>query len=164
MSVDEKTIEALREALDDEYKARATYQSVIDKFGPVRPFVNIIEAEERHASALLRLFERFGVEPPNDRWSGQVPAPSSLTEACKAGVAAEIENAAMYERLLAQVSDARVREVLTRLQKASQQRHLPAFRRCAERPSGGARQMRRFAARGAVAGDITAPASSRRGQ
>ncbi|HEY8212595.1 MAG TPA: DUF2202 domain-containing protein [Methylocystis sp.] len=164
MSVDEKTIEALREALDDEYKARATYQSVIDKFGPVRPFVNIIEAEERHASALLRLFERFGVEPPNDRWSGQVPAPSSLTEACKAGVAAEIENAAMYERLLAQVGDARVREVFTRLQEASQQRHLPAFRRCAERPSGGARQMRRFAARGAVAGDITAPASSRRGQ
>ncbi|MGJ0502145.1 MAG: ferritin-like domain-containing protein [Methylocystis sp.] len=152
MSVDEKTIEALREALDDEYKARATYQSVIDKFGPVRPFVNIIEAEERHASALLRLFERFGVEPPNDRWSGQVPAPSSLAEACKAGVAAEIENAAMYERLLAQVSDARVREVLTRLQEASQQRHLPAFRRCAERPSGGARQMRRFAARGRCSG------------
>lgn len=136
MSVDEKTIGALREALDDEYKARATYQSVIDRFGPVRPFVNIIEAEERHANALLRLFERFGMEPPKDRWAGQVPAPSSLAEACKAGVEAEIENAAMYARLLAQVSDTRVRDVLTRLQQASQQRHLPAFRRCAERRSG----------------------------
>ncbi|MGZ9116347.1 DUF2202 domain-containing protein [Methylocystis sp. FS] len=136
MSVDEKTIGALREALDDEYKARATYQGVIDRFGPVRPFVNIIEAEERHANALLRLFERFGIEPPKDRWAGQVPAPSSLAEACKAGVEAEIENAAMYARLLAQVSDARVRDVLTRLQQASQQRHLPAFRRCAERRSG----------------------------
>lgn len=136
MSVDEKTIGALREALDDEYKARATYQSVIDRFGPVRPFVNIIEAEERHANALLRLFERFGIEPPKDRWAGQVPAPSSLAEACKAGVEAEIENAAMYARLLAQVSDARARGVLTRLQEASQQRHLPAFRRCAERRSG----------------------------
>jgi len=136
MSVDEKTIGALREALDDEYKARATYQSVIDRFGPVRPFVNIIEAEERHANALLRLFERFGIEPPKDRWAGQVPAPSSLAEACKAGVEAEIENAAMYARLLAQVSDARVRDVLTRLQQASQQRHLPAFRRSAERRSG----------------------------
>ncbi|WP_018408690.1 ferritin-like domain-containing protein [Methylocystis rosea] len=135
MSVDEKTIGALREALDDEYKAHATYQGVIDRFGPVRPFVNIIEAEERHANALLRLFERFGIEPPKDRWAGQVPAPSSLAEACKAGVEAEIENAAMYERLLAQVSDARVRDVLTRLQQASQQRHLPAFRRCAERRS-----------------------------
>ncbi|MBG0797469.1 DUF2202 domain-containing protein [Methylocystis sp. L43] len=136
MSVDEKTIGALREALDDEYKARATYQGVIDRFGPVRPFVNIIEAEERHANALLRLFERFGIEPPKDRWAGQVPAPSSLAEACKAGVEAEIENAAMYARLLAQVSDANVRDVLTRLQQASQQRHLPAFRRCAERRSG----------------------------
>jgi len=136
MSVDEKTIGALREALDDEYKARATYQGVIDRFGPVRPFVNIIEAEERHANALLRLFERFGIEPPKDRWAGQVPAPSSLADACKAGVEAEIENAAMYARLLAQVSDARVRDVLTRLQQASQQRHLPAFRRCAERRSG----------------------------
>lgn len=136
MSVDEKTIGALREALDDEYKARATYQGVIDRFGPVRPFVNIIEAEARHANALLRLFERFGIEPPKDRWAGQVPAPSSLADACKAGVEAEIENAAMYARLLAQVSDARVRDVLTRLQQASQQRHLPAFRRCAERRSG----------------------------
>ncbi|CCJ08956.1 DUF2202 domain-containing protein [Methylocystis sp. SC2] len=136
MSVDEKTIGALREALDDEYKARATYQSVIDRFGPVRPFVNIIEAEERHANALLRLFERFGIEPPKDRWAGLVPAPSSLAEACEAGVEAEIENAAMYARLLAQVSDARVRDVLTRLQQASQQRHLPAFRRCAERRCG----------------------------
>lgn len=136
MPVDEKTIGAMREALDDEYKARATYQGVIDRFGPVRPFVNIIEAEERHANALLRLFERFGIEPPKDRWAGQVPAPSSLAEACKAGVEAEIENAAMYERLLAQVGDAKVRDVLTRLQQASQQRHLPAFRRCAERRSG----------------------------
>lgn len=139
MSVDEKTIEALSEALDDEYKARATYQSVIDKFGPVRPFVNIIEAEERHANALLRLFERFGVEPPRDRWAGRIQAPPSLVEACRAGVEAEIENAAMYDRLLAQVSDARAREVLMRLQEASQQRHLPAFRRGAERRSGGQR-------------------------
>ncbi|MGD9543590.1 MAG: DUF2202 domain-containing protein [Methylocystis sp.] len=138
MDVEDKTIEALREALDDEYKARATYQSVIDRFGPVRPFVNIIEAEERHASALLHLFERYGVEPPKDRWAGRVSAPSSLAAACQAGVDAEIENAAMYERLLAQVSDARVRGVLMRLQEASQQRHLPAFRRCAERRSGRA--------------------------
>jgi rubrerythrin len=135
MDVEDKTIEALREALDDEYKARATYQSVIDKFGPVRPFVNIIDAEERHASALLRLFARFGVEPPKDRWAGRVPAPANLADACRAGVEAEIENAAMYERLLAQVSDAGARNVLKRLQKASQQRHLPAFRRCLDRDS-----------------------------
>lgn len=135
MPADEKTIEALREALDDEYRSRAAYRSVIDKFGSVRPFVNIVEAEERHASALLAQFERFGVEPPKDRWAGRVPAPPSLLEACKAGVEAEIANAAMYERLLTQVSDPRAREILQRLQQASQERHLPAFRRCLERES-----------------------------
>jgi len=135
MPTDEKTIEALREALDDEYRSRAAYHSVIDKFGPVRPFVNIVEAEERHASALLALFRHFGVEPPKDRWAGRVPAPPSLVDACRAGVEAEIANAAMYERLLTQVSDTRAREVLQRLQQASQERHLPAFRRCLDRES-----------------------------
>jgi rubrerythrin len=135
MPTDEKTIEALREALDDEYRSRAAYRSIIDKFGPIRPFVNIVEAEERHASALLAQFERFGVEPPKDRWAGRTHAPPSLLEACRAGVEAEIANAAMYERLLTQVSDPRVREVLQRLQRASQERHLPAFRRCLHRES-----------------------------
>lgn len=63
MTADAKTIEALREALDDAYKARATYRKVIEGFGPVRPFVNIVEAEDRHARALITLFSRFGVEP-----------------------------------------------------------------------------------------------------
>lgn len=52
MSLTPETIAALAEALDDEYKARATYAKVIERFGPVRPFVNIIKAEERHAQAL----------------------------------------------------------------------------------------------------------------
>ncbi len=44
---------ALVEALQDEYKARATYRLVISKFGEIRPFINIIESEERHIQALL---------------------------------------------------------------------------------------------------------------
>ena len=35
---------ALNEALQDEYKARATYRAIIQRYGPVRPFVNIVEA------------------------------------------------------------------------------------------------------------------------
>jgi rubrerythrin len=130
MSPDAKTMAALREALDDEYRARATYRKVIDTFGPVRPFVNIVEAEDRHAKALLRLFERFGIEPPRDTWAARARAPRSLIDACRSGVEAEIENEAMYERLLKQVSDPTVRTVLQRLQRASKERHLPAFRRC----------------------------------
>ena len=136
MTHDVKTIEVLREALDDEYRARATYQKVIDTFGPVRPFVNIVEAEDRHARALLALFARFGVEPPPDKWAGRVPAPPDLLEACQAGVEAEIENEAMYERLLRQTEHPDVLAVMRRLQQASQERHLPAFRRCLERMGG----------------------------
>ncbi len=134
---DAPTIAALREALDDEYRARATYRKVIEKFGPVRPFVNIIAAEERHAGALIALFERFGVEPPQDQWQSRVTAPHTLLEACRAGVQAEIENAAMYERLLPQIGDAEAHAVMRRLQRASQERHLPAFKRCLERTSEG---------------------------
>jgi rubrerythrin len=135
MRTDEKTIQALCEALDEEYRSRAAYRSVIEAFGPVRPFVNIVEAEERHASALSNLLEFFGVEPPKDNWAGRVPAPATLLEACRAGVEGEIENAAMYDRLLADIADPRAREVMRRLQAASQERHLPAFQRCLARES-----------------------------
>lgn len=44
--------ELLKEAILDEYKARDTYQKIIDKFGPVRPFINIVEAEQSHIEIL----------------------------------------------------------------------------------------------------------------
>ncbi|MGQ9872388.1 hypothetical protein [Leptodesmis sp.] len=37
----------------DEYKARATYRLILGKFGPIRPFVNIVESEKRHAALVL---------------------------------------------------------------------------------------------------------------
>jgi len=131
--MNEQTVAALIEALEDEYKARATYSKVIETFGPIRPFINIVEAENRHASALLRQFDRLGIKPPKDEWAGRIQAPASVAAACESAVAGEIENAEMYDRLLAVVDDLTVRDVLLNLQDASQNRHLPAFRRCLER-------------------------------
>lgn len=131
--MNKQTIAALTEALEDEYKSRATYRKVIEVFGSIRPFINIVEAEDRHASALLRQFEQFGLQPPKDEWAGRIEAPSSIAAACEAAITAEIENAAMYDRLLEIVDNPSVRDVLLRLQDASQNRHLPAFRRCLER-------------------------------
>lgn len=85
------TIGALQEALDDEYKARATYRKVIEVFGPVQPFVNIVEAEHRHARALLGQFGRLGIEPPPDTWPSRITAPRTLIEACENAVQAEIK-------------------------------------------------------------------------
>jgi rubrerythrin len=135
---DVKTIEALREALEDEYRARATYRKVIETLGPVQPFVNIVQAEERHAKALLTQFERLGIEPPPDTWPDRVTPPRTLAEACEAAVQAEIDNETMYERLIPQIGDPAVCRVMRRLQAASQERHLSAFRRCLARgtPAG----------------------------
>jgi rubrerythrin len=130
---------ALTEALQDEYKARATYRAILERFGLVRPFVNIVESEERHIRALLPLFARYGVPVPEDDWPARVDVPESLTQACQEGVQAEIENGAMYERLLAMTADyPDVQQVFRNLQRASQENHLPAFQRGAARETLGA--------------------------
>lgn len=127
---------ALDEALDDEYKAMATYEAAIAAFGPIRPFVNIVEAERRHASALLSLYESYGLEPQPNRWRGKVARPADVAGACEAAVQAEVENAAMYDRLIAAVEQEDVRAVFRALRAASQEKHLAAFRRCVGRRTG----------------------------
>jgi rubrerythrin len=130
-------VRALQEALDDEYHAWASYDQVISDFGPVRPFVHIRDAEARHALALSDLFVRYGQPLPANTWRGRVARHASLQAACEAAVAAEVANAEMYERLLASTQRPDIQAVLRKLQQASQQRHLPAFQRCAQRGPGG---------------------------
>jgi rubrerythrin len=133
MSMNSSLKDRLTEALDDEYKALAAYRKVIEKFGPIRPFVNIVEAEARHAAALLSLFERYGIPVPEDRWPERVTAPDTVEEACRSAVEAEIYNMAMYDRLLAATPEPDVRRVLENLRSASRDRHLPAFKHCFQR-------------------------------
>ncbi|MFB2937987.1 DUF2202 domain-containing protein [Aerosakkonemataceae cyanobacterium BLCC-F154] len=134
---------ALTEAIEDEYKARATYRLIINKFGAVRPFVNIIESEERHIRALIPLFWKYGIPVPEDDWAQRVEVPESVQEACQAGVQGEIENAAMYQRLLDLTQGyPDVQRVFLNLQRASQNNHLPAFQRCATRGTAQSHQGR----------------------
>ena len=126
--------DVLIEAIDDEYKARATYRQVIKKFGEIRPFINIVDAESRHIEALLPLFDKYDVAVPEDNWDSRIEAPRSILEACQTGVEAEIENAEMYDRLFESTVDyPDIQYVLTQLQRASTENHLPAFQRCVER-------------------------------
>ena len=121
------------EALDDEFKAWSIYGQVIADFGDVRPFSRIREAEGRHIDALRRLFDRYGLACPVNPWPGKIPQFESIRQACLAAVQAEIDNAALYERLLASTSREDILQVFRRLRDASQLRHLNAFRRCASR-------------------------------
>jgi len=146
--LDEAEVRALAEALDDEYRALATYDRVIADFGDVLPFTNIRDAEARHVDALRAVYARYGLEPPVNPWPGRVPRYASVQEACEAGVVAEVENGALYERLLAATRRPDILAVFRNLQEASQLRHLPAFERCAHRrgagcAGGGGRRRRR---------------------
>jgi rubrerythrin len=120
-------------ALLDEYKSRATYAKILEKFGPVRPFLNIHEAEGRHVEALVHLFETYQIEVPVDHWPCHITVPATLKEACEQAVDAEQDNMTMYDRILAETSEPDVRRVLLHLQSASRDRHLPAFERCVHR-------------------------------
>jgi hypothetical protein len=132
-TLSENEIAALHAALDDEHHAWATYDQVIRDFGLVRPFSNIRDAEARHIDALVGLFERHGLPVPANPWPGRVERYPTLHGACVAAVAAEIANAALYERLLASTTRPDILAVFGNLQEASEQRHLRAFQRCVER-------------------------------
>jgi hypothetical protein len=140
VGLSESEIKALQMALDDEYKAWSVYDQVIADFGPVAPFVGIQQAEENHIAALVRLFNRYGLEVPENPWLGNVPTFETVTDACEAGVQAEIENAALYTQLFSMVDNPDIVRVFTNLQQASQTKHLPAFEQCsAQEPAGECR-------------------------
>lgn len=121
----------LRIAVYDEFKAYETYTKIIEKFGLVQPFVNIKEAEAIHYSALIQLMQKYNVEVPINNWSTKnIEIPNTLIECCELGVAGEISNIAMYNNLLSYAVETDIKEVLFKLQAASYNNHLPAFRDC----------------------------------
>ncbi len=128
----ESVVSALKSAIDDEYKARATYEAVIGKLGSTRPFSMIIRAEEQHISSLKALFDKYGLDIPEDPYTN-VEVASIRSENCSVGVEAEILNASLYrDNLLPAVKDyPDIISVFTNLMNASQNNHLPAFERCA---------------------------------
>ncbi|MFP4487308.1 MAG: ferritin-like domain-containing protein [Campylobacterales bacterium] len=130
-------IEALNEAIIDEYEARAYYSAVLARFGDVEPFSNIVASETRHMEALKSLFRKYGVQIPPDE--AYFEPPQSLQEACKTGVKEEIDNIKMYDRLLSVTDKEDIKNVFYHLQAASFNNHLPAFQNCLEKMdrSGG---------------------------
>jgi rubrerythrin len=119
---------ALQRAFDDEVKAYETYSAVIEKFGAVFPFVNIIQAEQTHQEALIAVAAAHNVTLVR-RVPENISIPNTLRECCELGVAAEIQNIQLYNELLLHVKDfAEVQDLFYRLQAASFNNHLPAFR------------------------------------
>lgn len=120
-------LDMLTYAIQDEYTARAEYEVIIDEFNTGTPYTNIIKSEETHIAYLTELFDAYGIALPADTSSTHLAVPSSLLEAAKTGVQAELDNIAMYEKFLAQDGlPEDVKTVFTELMNASKS-HLAAF-------------------------------------
>lgn len=127
-----ETLAAMERAIQDEYHAENIYLRVMADFGEVWPFVNIVNAEERHSVAVAGLYRNRGLDVPASRWNlDNVPRFGSIPEACAAAVQAERENIALYDSFLAMDLPNDVRNVFTNNRLASLQNHLPAFESCA---------------------------------
>lgn len=116
--------EMLDYAIEDEYGARAHYAAIIEEYGTLRPFTNIIRSEETHIELLEPLFVTYGYEMPTG--VEEPGAPETLRAAFELGVDAEIANIAMYESFLERDLPEDVRDVFERLMRASEN-HLRAF-------------------------------------
>jgi hypothetical protein len=127
---DAQTQAAMIDAINDEYQARAFYTAVIEKFGNIRPFSNIVQAEDRHVQLWNRLFTLYGVAIPEDDLADKIEVPDTLVEACQMGVEAEIANVKMYDNFLSFVQEPDLKAAFTQLRQVSQNNHLPAFERC----------------------------------
>lgn len=125
--------DVLTTAVAEERLAVTTYQMVIDRFGDVAPFSNIVESEATHVEALEQLAERYGVDVENIVVIPP-PTPTTLAAAYELGVQVELEDGALYDELVATLASAGetadypdVIRVFANLQRASLEHHLPAF-------------------------------------
>jgi len=116
----------LAEFLIDEHKALATYEAIMADFGEVAPFSTIARAEQQHIAALERIYTRYGIDLPAIP-TFDIPSFTSLEDAAAAAAQAEVDNAALYDRLLAGIDNADVVRVATNLRNGSLDNHLPAF-------------------------------------
>lgn len=112
--------------INDEYKAQAEYEALIEEFGVVNPFARIVKAEARHIDALETLFDAYDFDVPEDNGDQYAVVPGSLEEAYAIGVQAEVANIDLYEDYLKLDLPEDVERVFTNLMNASEN-HLRAF-------------------------------------
>ena len=123
-------VQGLQDAILEEFGAFNLYEAVIAQFGDVIPFNQIALSEQQHTNALIRQAEKYGVVVPANLGLTQPISFTTLTDACAAGVAAEIADAALYDRLKAETTREDLLRLYDRLQSASLNQHLPEFELC----------------------------------
>jgi hypothetical protein len=122
--------DALEQAVLEEYGALNLYNAVLDQYEDAYPFNRIVRSEQQHVNVLLRAADRYSVDAPENPGLNPSPEFATLEDACTAGVAAEIADAALYDELLKVTDNPDLVRVYENLQAASLNNHLPAFEAC----------------------------------
>jgi hypothetical protein len=125
-------IDMMHYAVDDEYLAQAEYRLILETYGSIKPYSNIVLSEGNHLSLLGQLFDLYQLPFPSDPSAGHVVLPNSLLEAAQIGVEAEINNIEMYRYFMTLQIEANMTTVFQLLMDASMN-HLAAFERQVDR-------------------------------
>jgi len=116
----------LNTVLLDEYKARAEYVALAEKFSDSTLYYRLINAETMHINALSSIFDAYDLDIPSDTGSTYVVLPTTIDESYQIGVNAEVYNISLYENYLKLDLPAQVERVFTNLMNASEH-HLATF-------------------------------------
>lgn len=121
--------QALRIAIYNEFGAYEAYMKVIEKFGEVAPFTNIIMSKQRNFISFISMMQKYGVAPPINDWAAKAEIPNTLDKCCELGMNVETANIALYEHLLSYTAEyPDITDIFFRIQAASYNNHLRAFK------------------------------------
>jgi hypothetical protein len=133
-STDPSIEEMLLYAIEDELRAKAEYEMIMDTYDVTKPFSNIANSEQTHINMLLPLLEAYDVDYDEEEILDHIIEINSLLEAYEVGVIAEIANIAMYDLFLTYDIPEDLIRAFTALRDGSYN-HLAAFEKGVERSS-----------------------------
>jgi hypothetical protein len=120
----------LSQAILEAYSVLNLYRQVIDTFGNVTPFSQIVFSEQQQVRALTQTAEQYGMSVPANPGLAAAPTFKTLNAACTAGADAEWTQAALIDQLKPAIRHSDILQVFDNLQKASLKNHLPSFQTC----------------------------------
>lgn len=120
----------LQTAIAEEYLALNTYNAVLKQYPSMVPFANIVLSEQQHVNALAGLFTKYGLAIPGNPGTTAGSYWSTRKAACQTGVEVEVDDIALYDRLIPTMTKADIVRVFSNLRSASLYSHLPAFEAC----------------------------------
>ncbi len=124
----------LDEAYQDELKAYIRYEGIIEQFGEVGPFGNLLDSERRHLDHLADLYIARGMTPAAVYEPAAVMYLSVLS-ACQVSLEAEKDNVVLLDKLIHETTEPDIIDTLQWIKRASAERHIPALERCSSGPA-----------------------------